>query len=102
MLEIIKDKDENIQAVFHWLKVNEDGTLNKFGHYIYVGHLEISKSARNNGIIRKIIGQVLKKAPFMEFGYFKRSKYQKRMRIYPRHRWQKLLKGERKDDVIIN
>lgn len=91
MLEIIRDEQGNIKGVIEYYIVNSDGTMNDKGEYCWVNECEISPQYRNNGGIKKFISAIIIKYPQLKFGYFKRHKYDDRVKMFSRNQWLRRL-----------
>lgn len=92
MLEIIRDDYGNILAAAEWRKVNEHGQNDKNGKYIWIHEVEISKPYRDRGMLKELIRSISNKFPEFEAAYFRRDKYNGRVRIYPKRLWLSLIK----------
>jgi hypothetical protein len=94
MLEVIRNSCGDILACLEWYLVNSDGTWNEKGEFVWIEQLEISSSVNGNGIglIKQFIKKITDQVPWAKAGYFKRLKYDERIRLYSRDRWIKLLK----------
>ena len=100
MLTCLYDNSGNIIVACEWRKVNEHCQFDANGKYIWVHTVEISKQYQNNGILYKLIKQILNEMPEAKYCWFRREKYQGRMRGYPRKLWERLVK-ERKNDYAF-
>ena len=98
MLEIIKDKDNNIQAVLEWYLVNGEGNYDPSGKFIWINELETSATVNGDGfgIIKQFVKTIIHKCPQAEWGYFKREKKYpaRKFRIYHKNRWLKLIRED--------
>ena len=95
MLEILRDDLGNIICACEWRRVLSSGEYNKDGKYIYIANVEVSKQYEHTGLLRKLTQAVIDKFPDFEYAYFKRSKYNKRIRGYTRKQWLNLIKEKK-------
>lgn len=86
MLATIKDDDGNIMACAEWYCVNEQGFRTPQGSYIWVNELQVSQSYWNEGLIPLVILEIAKKTENKTYVYWRREKYDLRVRIYPREK----------------
>lgn len=92
MVTVIPDEQGRIIAYCEWRQVAKSG-MDKFrGEYVWVNDLWVHPKHRNKGLIAQIIDTVLYKAPDAQFGYFKRAKYNGRVRMWKRENFMKLAK----------
>lgn len=94
MLTCIKDFQGNILCCCEWRRVNEKCQFDTNGKYIWVHTIEVSKPYENSGMIYKIIKQILDEMPEAVYCWFRREKYNHRVRGYPRKFWERLVKKE--------
>lgn len=94
MLEIIKDNNNNIKAVCEWSLVDCNGHFDTKGEYIWINNIFINPEERGNGMIKRFTKKITDKVPWFRYGYFKRSKYNERHRIYDRNQWLRLINKE--------
>ncbi len=90
MLETIR-KDGEIVACCEWYLVSWDGSWNDKGEVVWVEELQVSKSAQNKGLIKEFIKMIYKQVPWVKAGYFKRTKYNERVKLYTVKQWLRLL-----------
>jgi hypothetical protein len=95
MLEIIRDDFGNIICACEYRLLNQQGRYDKNGKYIWIHEVEISKSYRNNGIIKKLIKNISDKVPDFEYCYFARYKRNKKVRCYSRKNWLNRIKEKK-------
>ena len=100
MLEIIRDNEGNILVACEYRLLNPQGRYDKNGKYIWIHEVEISKSYRNNGLIKKLIKNISDKVPDFEYCYFARYKRNNKIRCYSRNSWLGRIKGERYAAII--
>ena len=93
MLETIRENGE-ILACLEWYIVNWDGSWNDKGEVVWIEELQVSKSAEKKGLIMEFIKLIYKQVPWVKAGYFKRKKYNERVKLYSVNQWLKLLKKE--------
>ena len=100
MLETIRDKDKNILAVCEYYVVDDEGHFNESGQYIWIEQLEFSSMVNGNGLgyVQEFIKRIIKNVPWCKAGYFRRGKYNNRVKLYSRRRWEKLLKSINMED----
>ena len=96
MLEIIRDKDKNIIAACEYYVVDEKGNWDQKGEFIWVNQLDYSGSVNGHGfgLVKELVKRITKKVPWCKAGYFKREKYNGRVRLYSRRMWERLIKEE--------
>jgi len=84
MIETVRDSHDRVIAFCEWNLVNEKGQFDNQGSHVWVNDLEIHPHYQRNGILRDIISTIAYKAPSAEFVYWKRRKYNSRLRMYSR------------------
>ena len=99
-METIRDKDKNILACCEYYVVDDKGRFDESGQYIWVEQLEFSSMVNGNGIehVQEFVRRIIKNVPWAIAGYFRREKYQGRVRLYSRRRWEKLLRSIKEED----
>ena len=100
MLTCIKDDLGNILAACEWRKVNEQGQNDNDGKCIWIHTVEVSRRYQNNGILYKLIRKITGEMPDFEYAYFRREKYNGRIRGYTRNQWLHLIKGRKYEYAI--
>ncbi len=98
MLEVIKDKQENIKACIEFYVVDENGRLNDKGLYCWINDAYVSRSAQNNGCLKYFVKRIIFLYPQLQFCYFWREKYKDknkkwRIRLYSKRQWLQLIGG---------
>ena len=93
MIEILRTDKGEIKAVAEYYIVNEDGSFNRKGEFVWINEVEISPQYRGNGILKTFAKNIMEREPQAKFGYFWRQyKYPDRKpRIYHRFQWLKLI-----------
>lgn len=92
MITKIQDEQGKIVGYCEWRQVAKSG-IDKFqGEYIWINDLWVHPDYRNKGLINQMIDTILYKAPDALFCYFKRTKYNKRMRLWKRENFERLVK----------
>lgn len=92
MITKVPDEHGRIIAYIEWRQVAKSG-FDKFGgEYIWVNDLWVHPDYRYKGLIKQMLDKILFKAPDAQFGYFTRSKYNKRMRVWKRANVERILK----------
>ncbi len=86
MLEIIKDEQGNIKGVIEYYIVDKDGHMDDKGSYAWVVECEIAPQYRGNGCLRKLMTKIAIRYPQLKFGYYKRNKYNDRLKMYSKNR----------------
>ena len=98
MLEIIRDPQGEIKAVCEYYSVNQHGEWKAppLGDHCWINEVEVSKSERNNGCLKRFVEIITDKNPQFKFGYFwRRNKYPNRSaRRYTRKQWRQLIGKE--------
>ena len=92
MLTVIRNDNGEIIVACEWRKVNPQGQYDKDGKLIWINNVEVSKQYQNNGILYKLIKKITDEMPEIEYAYFKRRKYNNRIRGYTRNQWLRLIK----------
>ena len=94
LIEVRRNKDGLIYSYIEFNLVNRKGYKDPDGRYIFIDDLYIHNDFLNNGSIRHYIKIITDKFPQVEYGYFVRDKYNKRVRIYTRNKWRKVIKED--------
>lgn len=92
MITTVPDSQGRVIAWIEWRQVAQSGFDKIRGEYVWVNDLWVHPDHRHSGIISQIIDTILWKAPHAKFGYFKRKKYNDRIRIWTRENFMKLAK----------
>ena len=103
MIEVVRGSDGNIIACLEWYLVDVNGNFDIHGSFVWIEQYEISDSHKQNGILgisRKILEKIIAKAPTANFGYFKRQKYNGRVRLFHKRHWIRLLSGGKNEQTI--
>jgi hypothetical protein len=85
MIEIIREDDGIIRGVIEYYIVDINGVLDDKGEYAWVLECEIAPQYRGNGCLKKLMTKIVIRYPQLKFGYFKRNKYDDRIRLYSRN-----------------
>jgi sugar/nucleoside kinase (ribokinase family) len=95
MIEIIKDADENILAVCDYLVLNRKKELDVEGEVVVILHAEVSKTARGNGLLVRMIKEILIRHPKAEECFFTReTKYPgRKVKRYVRQQFERIVGG---------
>ena len=89
MIESRKTKDGLIYSYIEWYLVDEKGTHNNKGKFVWVNDLYVAPEFRSNGNIRTLSLMIREKIPWATHYYFKREKYKGRRK---QHEIKKFLK----------
>lgn len=92
MITKLPDEHGRLIAYIEWRQVAKSGIDKLYGEYIWINDLWVHEDYRNKGLIKQMIDTILYKAPDAQFGYFTRSKYNKRMRLWKRLSFERLVK----------
>lgn len=98
MLETIRDNQGEIKAVCEWYIVDSQGHFDTQGKYIWIEQLEFSNSVNGdgNGYVKEFVKRITSLAPHCMYGYFRREKYNGRVRLYSRETWLNFANGGKK------
>ena len=88
----VPDEDGKIIAYCEFRQVAQSGFDKLGGEYIWINDLWVHPDYRNKGLIKQMIDTILYKAPDALYCYFKRSKYNGRMRLWKRENFERLVK----------
>lgn len=91
MLTVIRTEDGEIKGCCEWCRCDASGTRNKDGQYVWISELEVN--VKYVKVIHDIIHAIDKLCGDASFVYFWRSKYNKRIRVYPRDRFLNFVRG---------
>ena len=96
MLETIRDDNGNLQAVIEYYVVDNQGNLCDEGKFIWINQIEISNSVNGHsfGLLKEFAKRIITTYPQAQFAYFKRKKYNGRIRIYSKREWLKIFKED--------
>lgn len=94
MLEILRTDEGIIKAVAEYYVVNSDGSMNDKGLYAWICEVEINPQYRNNGCLKEFLRLGIKRYPQLKFIYFKRLKYNGRIKLYSIEKWLSLIKED--------
>lgn len=92
MITKIPDEYGRIIAYIEWRQVAQSGIDKFHGEYIWINDLWVHPDYRHKGLIKQMIDTILYKAPDALFCYFKRSKYNGRIRLWKREAFERLVK----------
>jgi hypothetical protein len=87
MLDYLLDKKGNLEAVLDFWIVDDTGKLDDKGDFIWINQLVVSKTASYKKVVAKLIKSVTDCIPHARFGYYKRSKYGDRLKIFKKSAW---------------
>jgi len=95
MVSVSKDNDGKVIGFLEWRQVGQSG-FDKFrGEYLWINDLWIHSDYKNSWpIYRQMMNEALFKGIDVKFIYFKREKYEGRIKLYTRERIMKLLERE--------
>ena len=95
MLEIIRTNNGTIKGVCEWYLVNIKGEYDITGDMVWVNEVEVAPDYRHEGLMFEFAKMIIERCPQAKFAYFYRQrKYPNRkIRIYHKARWLKLLQG---------
>jgi len=100
VLEYIKDDKGTLLGVLDfWVVDGVSGKLDDNGNCIFINEIYIDPGSRNMDMIPKFIDSVTKRVPQAMWGYFRRAKYNNRIRCYPKYKWLKVLRRQIKMEV---
>lgn len=77
-------RDDKIICFCDWTLVDEQGSVDNFGRYVFVRELWVHREWRGKRLIRKIISSVIEKAPSAVYAYWERRKYGDRIKLFTR------------------
>jgi len=94
MLTVFRDGHGNIDSACEWWCVDEQGTWNPNGVYIWVNQLEVGKGIDGRHIITEVIRTIAKTCPWAKGAYWERREKDddNRLHAFTRNR---LLGGDR-------
>lgn len=92
MITKIPDEQGLIIAYCEWRQVAKSGFDKLGGEYIWVNDIWVHSNYTNKGLIHQLIDKIYFIVPDAKFVYFKRSKYNNRMRLWTRAKVERLLK----------
>ncbi len=84
MIESFKDVEGRILAYCDWQLVDDKGTIAKNGEYVFINDIYIAPAYRQNGLIRKIINKIEPLVPNAKYVYWRREKYNDRLKTFRR------------------
>lgn len=99
MLFVQRDVYGWMQGVLHVMLVDENGTVDPAGTYVYVEQMELSHGVKSPQVIHALIQQVAQTFPTARWGYWeRRDRPRQHLRIYSRT--QLLGKGAMTDATV--
>ena len=90
MISKLHDSNGKIIAYVEYWQVCKSGFHKPYGEYLWVHDAWIHEDERGNGLLRQMIEQVLFEHPEIQYGYWRREKYNDRQsKIMTRERFMK-------------
>lgn len=94
MLTVIRNDFGDICAACDWTVVNQDGSRNPNGKFLWIGDLEVSRETQGGNMIKRVILDIDSRNASAEYCYFRRNKYNDRMRLIRRDKFVSFVKGK--------
>lgn len=82
MLALQHDKEGRVVAYVEYLIVDKDGSINDQGEYCYCKNAWVHKSVERGKLLKEFVMEEHMKWLQVKWLYFKRSKYNYRLRMY--------------------
>ncbi len=82
MIVTLKDPDDKVITYIEYRLVDHRGLDSEVGRWIWINNIWIHKSLERQGILRKLMRDNVAKYPTAKWFYFKRTKYNGRIRKY--------------------
>ena len=89
MVTSLKDEDGKIVCYCEWRLVGKSGFDKVNGEYIWVNDLWVHPKYERTSRINRIIDEVMRMVPSATHCYFKREKYNGRIKMFSREFWQR-------------
>lgn len=92
MIAKIHDSDDKIIAYLEYWQVCKSGFHKAYGEYMWVQDAWIHEGHRGKGLLRQMVEQQLFEHPEIQYGYWKRHKYNERIsKVMTRERFMKYM-----------
>ena len=102
MVTSIKNNDGFVVAYIEAWPVGPSGFPKFEGEYLWVHDLWIHDTYRQNGMLQQLIWKMLGRVPYVEYGYWRRHKYNGRIsKVYRKEQFTKLCKRMESSWVTI-
>ncbi len=98
MVDYLLDDEVNLEAVVDFWIVNQDGSFNNRGEYIWVSDFYVNPKCRNIKSTAKFAERVIAKVPYAKYCYFVREKYGKKI-MYHKDRWLRIINRSLKKEM---
>lgn len=89
MITSLKDDDGRIVCYASWSLVGKSGYPLENGEYVYLEDIWVHRDFERTKRINRIIDEVMRIAKDAKYCYFKRGKYNGRMKIFTREQWER-------------
>lgn len=90
MVAKVHDSDDKIIAYLEYWQVGKSGLHKPYGEYMWVHDAWIHEDHRRKGLLRDMVEQELFLHPEIQYGYWRRHKYNERQsKVMTRERFMK-------------
>lgn len=93
MVEAIYDETGKCVAWCEWTLADKMGNITNHGKYVYIYEIWCFKNIKS---LPQIIRNIYEKTPTAKWVYWKRTKYNERMKLFPKWRFKKWVEKKKK------
>lgn len=89
MVTSLKDESGRIVCYCEWRLVGKSGFDRPDGEYVWVNDLWVHPEYKRTMRINRIVDEVMRSAPSANYCYFKREKYNGRLKMFTKEYWER-------------